>query len=259
MRIVVKFGGSAITDKGRRFSVRKRVLRRLAGEVAGSDAEILVVHGGGSFGHPLAKEYRLADGYRDPGQLIGASLTHSAMVRLNEIVTGALRDRGIPAFPVQPSSCMVVSDGRIERAELAPVGKMLELGIVPVMYGDVVPDLKRGFSILSGDQIVTRLALELKASRVILAVDVDGVYTSDPKSDPGAELIPVITPENVPDIGRIKATDVTGGMGRKVMELVELARRGIESHIINALRPGLLRRALEGDRSFGTLIRGGVP
>ncbi|MEM2874644.1 MAG: isopentenyl phosphate kinase [Candidatus Hadarchaeales archaeon] len=255
MRIVVKFGGSAITDKGRRFSVRRRILHRLAGEVAGIDAELVIVHGGGSFGHPLAKKYSLAEGYRSPGQLVGASLTHSAMVRLNEIVIEALRKRGIPAFPVQPSSCMVVSNGRIRSAELAPVRKMLELGMVPVMYGDVVPDMERGLSILSGDHIVTRLALELGASRVVLGVDVDGVYTADPKTDENAELIPVITPKNVPHIGRIKAMDVTGGMGRKVMELVDLARRGIESQIVNALRPGALREALKGNREIGTLIR----
>jgi len=255
LRTVVKFGGSAITDKSRMFSVRRSVLRRLAGEVSGAEAELILVHGGGSFGHPLAKRYRLADGYKNPKQLIGASLTHSAMVKLNEMVVGVLREKGVPAFPVQPSSCMMVRNRRIKSAELTPIKKMLELGAVPVLYGDVVPDLKLGLSILSGDQIAARLALDLGASRVIMAVNVDGVYTADPMKHAEARLVRVITPETVPDIGRIKAMDVTGGMWRKVMELVKLAKRGVESQIVNALKPGALRRALTGDRRVGTLIK----
>ena len=255
MLTIVKFGGSAITNKEKRFSVRRSVLRRLAGEVARTRARLLIVHGGGSFGHPLAKEYGLSGGYRDRKQLIGASLTHSAMVRLNEIVVKALRDEGVPAFPVQPSSCMVVRGGRIKSIELAPLKKMIGLGLVPVLYGDVVPDMSRGISIVSGDQIAARLALELGASRVIMAVDVDGVYTADPKRCRDARLIRVLTPDTAAGIGRIKAMDVTGGMGNKIMELVGLARRGIQAQVVGAFRPGALRRAIEGDLSQGTLIK----
>ncbi|MEM2878704.1 MAG: isopentenyl phosphate kinase [Candidatus Hadarchaeales archaeon] len=255
--LIVKLGGSVITDKRRRFSVRRKVLKRLAGEIYASGVRPVVVHGGGSFGHPLASRYRIAEGYRSREQLVGASLTHSAMVRLNEEVVSAFRDRGLPAFPVQPSACMRVSDGRIVSVELGPIRKIIDLKMVPVFYGDVVPDTKRGLSILSGDQITSRLAIELGARRVIMAADVDGIFTADPKVHRKAKLLETVTPKTAPRIGRIKDVDVTGGMGNKLAELIELAKNGVEGQIVNALKPGLLLEAIRGKRRIGTIVRAG--
>jgi isopentenyl phosphate kinase len=219
----------------------------------------VVVHGGGSFGHPVASRYRIAEGYKDKSQLMGLSLTHRAMERLNADVVEALQKAGLPAVAIPPSACAVVSGGEIQSMELAPVRKLLELGIVPVLYGDAVPDLSRGMSILSGDQLVVYLALKLDASRVILGVDVDGVYTANPKEDRKAEIVRRITPADeklIASLGAAEGKDVTGGMGNKVRELVTLAEQGVEAEIINATKPGILRRALQGERGLGTVVGG---
>jgi isopentenyl phosphate kinase len=254
----VKLGGSVITDKQRRFSVRLKTLRRIAKELAAVKEPMIIVHGGGSFGHPIASKYDIAKGYLYKRQLMGFSLTHRAMEELNGYVVDALKEAGIPAMSVQPSACTVVRNGRIVSMELAPIRKLLELGITPVLYGDVVPDLNRGMSILSGDQLVMYLAQKLRASRVILGVDVDGFYTADPKSYKGAKLIREITPENWRDLAKSASTnkvrDVTGGMSKKIEELLPLAKLGVEAEIINATKPGILRRAVLGERGLGTRI-----
>jgi isopentenyl phosphate kinase len=49
--------------------------------------------------------------------------------------------------------------------------------------------------------------------------------------------------------------DVTGGMTHKVKMMLELAKLGIESEIINAKEPDLLKRALLGEKGLGTIIK----
>lgn len=259
--LIVKLGGSVITDKRRKFVVKRAALRRLANELAAVKGPLVIVHGGGSFGHAVASKYGIAKGYESEQQLMGFSLTHRAMEKLNVHVIDALQKAGLPSVAIQPSACAVVSDGRIKSMELTPVRKLLELGIVPVLYGDAIPDLSRGMSILSGDQLAVYLARELRASRVILGVDVDGVYTAKPKVRRGAELVRVITPTSwrdvVKSIGAAGGPDVTGGMANKVWELLTLAESGIEAEIVNAAKPDILKRAILGERGLGTKIMAG--
>jgi len=255
--VVVKLGGSVITDKRRPFVIKRATLGRLARELAAARCPLVVVHGGGSFGHPVASKYGIARGYKNKNQLMGLSLTHRAMERLNANVIEALQRAGLPAIAVQPSACAVVSDGQIQSMELGPVKKLLELGIIPVLYGDAVPDLSKGMSILSGDKIVAYLALKLDASRVILGVDVDGVCTANPKKAKHVEIVRRITPadeELIASLGAAEGKDVTGGMGNKVRELLVLAERGVEAEIVNATKPGILKRAVRGERGLGTAV-----
>ncbi len=257
--LIVKLGGSVITDKSRRFAVKRATLQRLAREVAAAKGPLVLVHGGGSFGHPMASKYKIAEGYRNPRQLIGFALTHRAMERLNAYVVDALQQAGVPAMAMQPSACAVVENGRIKSMELTPLRKLLDLGLVPVLYGDAVPDLDKGMSILSGDQLVVQLARELGANRAILGVDVDGVYTANPKTNKNAELIQEISLSNWPSVEKqltvgVGGKDVTGGMANKVRELFTLAKREVEVEIVNATKPNILRRAILGERGLGTRV-----
>lgn len=256
--LVVKLGGSVITDKSKEFKVRKNVLKRLAKELSGTKLPLVIVHGGGSFGHPLAAKHEISGGFKEERQLMGFAITHRAMEVLNSEVVGALRQARIPAVAVQTSAAAVVKDGKLVSVETRSLKKMLEIGIVPVLYGDAVADLRKGMGILSGDQLVTYLAKSLNASRVILGVDVDGVYTSNPRKGKKSELLRKITPKDwsrlsFSDDRRIK--DVTGGMRNKVEELLKLAKLGIESEIVNVNKPGTLGRLVKGESGIGTVIR----
>ena len=55
--ILIKFGGSVITDKSRYRTFNADVVRRLCKEIRDSGERVIVVHGAGSFGHVLAKEH----------------------------------------------------------------------------------------------------------------------------------------------------------------------------------------------------------
>ncbi|UCC33149.1 MAG: isopentenyl phosphate kinase family protein [Candidatus Bathyarchaeota archaeon] len=256
---LLKLGGSAITIKQRPLTPDKDAITRLAKEIKESDiSSLILVHGGGSFGHPLAKQYRLNEGYKDSSQIMGVSRTHQAMTILSRLVVDSLIDNKIPAIVVPPSSCIITKSGRIESFEKNPLIRMLELGFMPVLHGDTVFDWDVGFAILSGDQLVSSLAMKLNAERIIMGADVDGLYTADPKIDLSARRVPYLTPTKLKILRRRvrKSTvmDVTGGMLGKMEELIPAVERGIPVIIVNAAKPNNICRALKGEEVVGTLI-----
>lgn len=261
VQAVVKLGGSAISEKRRKKATPKNdVLRRLAQEIASAHFTGVVVHGGGSYGHPLAKEFHLAEGFGSPEQIRGVIETHRSMLDLNRIVMSALSEAGCLAFPFSPSSCFVTHNGRIRSAFMEPIISAIKLGCMPVLYGDVVFDSKLGFTILSGDQIASHLAQELSARRLIFALELDGVYTKDPNLQ-GARLIEKLNPNRLLELARrtsIKTSgiDVTGGMRKKLLESVPAVKAGINVCFAGISQPGNIRSAIKGNAFKGTFVQG---
>lgn len=256
--IILKLGGSLLTDKTKKFSIRTKVLRRVASEIKAADKRVIIVHGGGSFGHPIASKYGLSEGFRKKSQLQGVALTRAAMGKFNQMVVEALVKCGINAVSLQPSANIVCENRRIKSFDTSILKKFISLGITPVLYGDVVLDTRQKFCILSGDQIVSYLAGVFKPEKVIFAVDVDGIFDKNPKKYRDAKLVREIDQRNYRKIlARIKPlkNDVTGGIRGKILELLRLAGKGYESHIINALAAGRLKKSLLGIEVIGTVIR----
>jgi len=262
--VLVKLGGSVITDKSRPFNERRDVIARLTEEMHSSRVRmgirLIVGHGGGSYPHVPAKKYRTHLGLIDDDSLTGVALVQDAASRLNKIVVGSLLQAGEPAVSIQPSSAAVAKDSKIVSWDLSALKLMLEAGLVPVPYGDVGMDLAKGVCILSTEEIFRYLSVELKPSRVIVGSDVDGVYDEDPQKNARAKKIPLITLENavevLPSLGGANTVDVTGGMRSKVLTLLELVREvDVECEVLNLLVPGNLEDALNGERGRGTLIR----
>jgi len=257
--IILKLGGSVVTKKDKALTPDLRTIRRLAAEV--SDAKVsplIIVHGGGSYGHPIAKAYKIAEGLEDESQLVGFSETHEAMVSLNKLIVKALLHKGLPAFGMAPSSFVVTKRGRIQVIAEEPLMQAVKVGLFPVLYGDAVLDFEQGFAILSGDQIAAALAVKTNAKSLVMGVDVDGLYTSDPKIDPSARLISHLTLEDLQQlrnkIGGTNVPDVTGGMAGKVLELISPISREVQITIVNALKQGNIYKALKGEEVIGTKI-----
>ena len=256
---VLKIGGSVITDKDVELQVQMEAISRLADEIQqASIRDLMIVHGGGSFGHPLAKRYNISEGLKDDTQKIGFSETHHIMTVLNGLFMDALIWRKIPAVSINPSSFVITRAGRIKIFEDAPIKMMLANAFLPVLYGDAVMDSESGFAILSGDQLVSALAISFDARRIIIGADVDGLYNADPKTDRSAEIFRHLTLAELRELqdklGKSKACDVTGGMFGKIAELIPALEQGIPVLIVNAAKPDCIFKALRAERVKGTLI-----
>jgi isopentenyl phosphate kinase len=230
---------------------------RLVKEISQANVSRLVlVHGGGSFGHPIAREFRIVEGYKSPSQIMGFSRAREAMIELNKIIVNTLIDEGIPAVTIQPSAIVTTNLGRIQYLTLRNIVKLLELGFTPVLYGDVVLDSTVGFTVLSGDQLASTLAIELNADRIIMGVDVDGLYTDDPKTNPNARLIKNLSLVEIRKIQHsigVDVIDINKGMRGKILEIIPSVERGIPIAIVNASQPNIIYKALKGE-IIGTTI-----
>ncbi len=256
---ILKIGGSVITDKSGERAVRTQEIARLAEEIQNANIEnLVIVHGGGSFGHPIAQKYAINTGFKEESQKVGFAETHHMMTVLNGLLMDALIWRGIPAVSITPSSCIMTKHGRIQCFEKAPLVSLLKMGFVPVMYGDAVLDTEMGFAILSGDQLISYVATNFDAERIIIGVDVDGLFDSDPKTEKSAKIFTHLTLEELKKLQRKldkpTANDVTGGMYGKIVELIPAIEKGIPVTIVNATKPNYICKALEKEKVQGTLI-----
>lgn len=246
MTVIIKLGGSVITDKANPGVIRSEVIRELAQAIASANTPSVIVHGAGSLGHPEAKAYGIADGVSRKNAR-GVYVTHEAVSRLNTEVVAALRNAGVEAVSFHPFLCAFADNRRLVFCGEEQIKALLASGIVPVLHGDVVCDRTLGCCIVSGDQIVPYLAKKLSAEKVGIVTATGGVLAD-------GEIIPEITRENVSTVTFETSdnADVTGGMQGKVEELLSLAESGTPSHII---KPEMLKAFLAGTFDGGTLVK----
>lgn len=98
------------------------------------------------------------------------------------------------------------------------------------------------------DSGVYLIAEAFGARSMIYLKDEDGLFTDDPKKNPDATLIPKITVNELIDRDLDELV-----VERKVIEMMASARWVREIQIINALKPGNITRALNGEH-VGTII-----
>lgn len=260
---VLKLGGAVLTKKE---SPRPKINGRLSGvcaEVAAAwkdsnlAGRLILVHGAGSFGHPLAR--RALKSRSKEERLYLVAQIQRLLNELNARVCAELQARGVPALPFQLSSAVMVKEKRLFGFPSAGIKFAVGQGILPVLYGVPVLDNERGFSILGGDEIAVRLGLDLGATRVICATSVDGVYSNDQKNNGSSGPIKKLDHANIKNIQtdsepRFFGADVTGSMAGKLRWLGLAAKFGILCEVISGVKQGVVERALRGKTGLGTTI-----
>lgn len=264
--LFLKLGGSLITDKAHRETPRPDVIRRLAAEIreaSASDRQLKLVlgHGSGSFGHYAAQEHRVAEGISPGGDWRGFAETAAAAARLNRIVVDTFLEEGLPVLSFAPSASALARGGRLVEMSWEPIRDALERGLIPLVYGDVGFDEAQAACILSTEEVFAYLARHLQPERIILASDVEGIYSGEPQRDAAAHLLARISPAEWPRLekrlGGSPAVDVTGGMLGKARRMVELvqAQPSVQVHFVSGQRPGEVKEVLL-DRHYtrGTIL-----
>lgn len=255
--VIIKLGGSVITEKKQQFLAHPKVIDRISGELSGFKDELIIVHGAGSFGHPIVKKYGIGFGHGD-FRRVGVSETKLALMELNSLIVKSMKNHRIPVVPFMPSSFMTADEGKLTSIGIEPLKRILEGGYVPVLHGDLIVDSAWGVSVVSGDQMAVQLAKDLKAKLIMFGCDVDGVFTSDPRSDRSAQLVSRIKFSElanwVSKVGGSSDTDVTGGMRGKLVESAKIADNRIAILIFNLAKRGNLAKLLGGEEIECTQI-----
>ena len=259
--ILLKLGGSLITDKAQPLTAREGLIRQLAGEIAAfrkghPEVALVIGHGSGSFGHAVASQYQTQNGVHTPEEWQGFAEVWQAAHQLNQIVIRHFAEAGLPAITFAPSAGIIADAREVITWDLAPLRAALAQGLIPVVLGDVIFDRTLGGTIFSTEKIFQYLTPALHPDQLLLAGIEKGVY-SDP-AHPEA-IIPIITPENhaavLPQLSGSHHADVTGGMRSKVDLMLTLAQQnpGLTARIFSAEAPDSLLQALEG-AEIGTLV-----
>jgi isopentenyl phosphate kinase len=260
--VLLKLGGSLITDKDKPYTPRLDKLAELANEIrtvldSNLQMSLIIGHGSGSFGHTAAKHHGTREGVHSLQEWRGFAEVRFQAAELNRYVMQSFLRAGLPAVSFPPSSSMVSDDRKVVHYNLMAMRKALDVHIVPVVYGDVAFDETRGGTILSTEDIFAFLAGQFSPTRILLAGIEAGVWDDFPAR---TKLVREISSQAFEkmrgSISSSASTDVTGGMKSKVEEMLHLIRKsgGLTVQIFSAEQAGLLRRALAGE-NVGTLLR----
>ncbi|MEM3395044.1 MAG: isopentenyl phosphate kinase [Nitrososphaerota archaeon] len=251
--MILKIGGSVLTDKRKKTPELREENLRLLGQSLKTlwPKPLIIVHGAGTYGHLLAKEYGLTNGYKDPRSLEGFIKTSSSMRLLNNRVVEVLNDAGLPCIGIPAGIVFRTRRGTIETISLDPFLASLDIGIVPVTCGDVTFDSHLKFTVLSGDTIAVYFAKKLSAKTLVFATDVDGVYEFRNNE---RRLIKELKRGYHYKIQYRDVGDVTGGMAYKVETAYEAVEAGVDVRIVNGNYPDRVIEALLGNPTTGTKL-----
>src|SRR5437763_15042841 len=148
--LLVKLRGSVVKEKDKLRTARRPANRRLAGELAAVRQPLLVVHGAGSFGHILASRHRLSEAGSTPAKRAAAARVQADVRDLDRLIVNALNAVRLAAAPIPPSAILSLDDGAVSSMDLTPFLEFASMGFTPVPFGDVVRDVRRGFSMCRG-------------------------------------------------------------------------------------------------------------
>ena len=244
--ILIKLGGSIITNKKKPLSARRKTIDNILKQIRKIKEPIIIIHGGGSYGHYWSVRYNM---HTKPARydLNGVSVVKNSMIELNKIILDAAVKNRLNPYCLPPTDFMK-GDSSIKSKILA-INDIAKSGFLPITYGDALWYGQKKSYILSGDVIMTTLARILKPRLCMFVLNVDGVY-SNMKSK---KLIydfkkekPVITTNKM---------DVTGGMTRKITEASKISRSGLKVFFVNGNKPQRITDAVSGKKFEGTLFR----
>lgn len=257
--IILKLGGSLLTDKNEPFSIRNEILEQSVNEIVKSKKKVIIVHGGGSFGHPVAKKYGISDGYnRDiENQIFGLAKTHEAMVKLNSIVINSFLEKNFPVIAIEPYSMFIKEPKGITFNGLGIIDSTLKMGVTPILFGDIVLDTEKIFSIISGDLIILELCKRIQKfsiSKVIFAFDMDGIFIEKNGNIEFLNEVKITQIDSLNLANLDKKIDVTGGIRSKLKVIKKIGELKIPVQILNGLNENLLFKGIMNENVKSTVI-----
>jgi isopentenyl phosphate kinase len=261
--LLLKLGGSLLTDKNKPFFIREEVAKSTIQQIINANERIILIHGGGSFGHPLAKKYNISRGLDKsiPNQILGLTETHQAMIKFNSHLVNLFFERNYPILSIPPSIIFIKDSEKIITNSIDIIETALDLNILPILYGDIILDTQGSFSIISGDQIIFELCENLQkycVSKVIFAIETDGIFINDRNSkDINVKLASEIYSSELDDLDLAdlgKKIDVTGGIEGKIDFIKQISKFNVPIQLVNGLKENYIYNSLKNEKVICTNI-----
>jgi acetylglutamate kinase len=238
---------------------------------------ICVVHGGGKQLSDLASklgiEQTIIEGRRvtDDATLEMAKMIFAG--KINTDILAALRNRGIEAVGLSgvdgnivhaerrpPREVLNRETGERSQVDFGHVGDVVEInsrllsvllneGYLPVI-SSLGADSEGTVFNINADTIAAEIAIQLKAEKLILLSDIDGLYLRP--GEPETKLSRLTAAEAE---AMISDGTATGGMIPKLQSITTLLQRGVHSaHILSGTTRNALLSEIFTDSGTGTMI-----
>jgi acetylglutamate kinase len=258
---VIKLGGAALKESLSDARLYEAVATARA---AGSLPRLVVVHGGGPEINKLAEKLGLKSEFIDGQRVTSPEFMEVVEMVLRgkvnpALVRGFLR-KGLVAlgltgvdlglFECAPEDARLGRVGHVKRVLVSALEPLLKNAVVPVVAPIGV--FKEGPAAgetcnVNADLAASRLAVDLKADRLLFLTDKDGIL------DSGGAVIRSLSLASLKDL--YSSSTVSGGMKVKVRAILEVleANPSCKVEVMNGLDPAVLSAALLG-KSTGTAI-----
>ena len=269
---VVKFSGKVTEDKS--------ILVSLAEELAllhQVGIRVCVIHGGGKQLTELAKKLGVVQTVIEGRRVTDDDTLDLAKMifrgKINTEILSALRHRGVEAVGLSgidggvikavkrpPREVVNRETGESEEVDFGHVGDivdvdvhlvnlLLEGGYLPVISSLGADDDGKIYNI-NADTIAAEIAISLKAEKLLLLSDVNGIY-SDPNDE--SSKINRLTVKEAEQM--ISSGTATGGMIPKLHSLISLLQRGVRSaHVMSGSMRNAILSEVFTDEGTGTML-----
>ncbi|MBX3265287.1 MAG: acetylglutamate kinase [Acidobacteria bacterium] len=269
---IVKFSGKVTENRENLASLAEELA--LLHQVG---IRVCVTHGGGKQLTELAQKLGVVQTVIEGRRVTDDDTLDLAKMifrgKINTEILAQLRGRGIDAVGLSgvdggvikavrrpPKNVVNKETGLVESVDYGNVGDIVEVdthllelllggGYLPVISSLAADDSGKVFNI-NADTIAAEIAVSLKAEKLILLSDVNGIYL-DP-NDKSSKLDRLST---VDAFKMIKSGKATGGMIPKLQSLASLLSRGVGSaHVISGSERNALLAEVFTDEGTGTMI-----
>lgn len=205
MKIIVqKFGGTSVSSK----ETRQLVTEKIVSAIKKGYKPVVVVSAMGRLGKPYATDTLLSlidSNFKNENLLASDLLMSCGEIISTVIMSSELSLKNIKSVPLLGGQAGIItnndfSNASVLKVETNRITKLLNEGKVPVVAGfqgiskdGYITTLGRGGS----DVTASLLGAALKAEKVEIYTDVDGIMTADPRVVKNASLIEEISYEEV--------------------------------------------------------------
>jgi acetylglutamate kinase len=259
--VVVKYGGHAMVDRGLEEMVLKDViLMKLIG------MKPVLVHGGGPMiDHWLERldiRAEFIDGLRVTDEATMEVVEMVLAGKVNKEVVSRIQKLGGRAVGLCGKDAGMISARRVTQPrDLGLVGEITGVDtslILTLIEKDFIPVVSSvgagedgGSLNINADTVASALGGALKAHKLVLLTDVEGIYLGEGE---GRELASRLFAKDIPDL--IAKGELTGGMIPKAQGCMEAVASGVENvHIIDGRKPHALLLEIFTNEGIGTWVR----